>query len=194
MQATAVNPPATAASVPVAMVSFCSWPGSRRCTCMSISPGATTHPSGTSTTVAPSTGRPLPTRAIRPCSISTSAGPFRPLAGSTTSPPFNSSFTSGRLFFGATRQQVEDGHAHGDAVRDLLEDDGIGPVGHLGRDFHAAVHRAGMHDDGVVLRELRPLRRESELLEVLAGVREEVPVHPFLLDAEHHDHVGALDR
>ena len=39
MQATAVKPPATAAAVPVATVSLCSWPGSRRCTCMSMKPG-----------------------------------------------------------------------------------------------------------------------------------------------------------
>ena len=32
MHATAVKPPATADAVPVAIVSLCSWPGSRRCT------------------------------------------------------------------------------------------------------------------------------------------------------------------
>ena len=44
MQATAVKPPATAAAVPVAIVSLCVWPGSRRCTCMSMKPGATIAP------------------------------------------------------------------------------------------------------------------------------------------------------
>jgi len=39
MQATAVKPPATAAAVPLATVSLCVWPGSRRCTCMSMKPG-----------------------------------------------------------------------------------------------------------------------------------------------------------
>src|SRR5262249_61805994 len=39
MHAPAVNPPATAAAVPVATVSLCSCPGSRRWTCMSIRPG-----------------------------------------------------------------------------------------------------------------------------------------------------------
>ena len=38
MQATAVNPPKAAALAPVAMVSLCSWPGSRKWTCMSIHP------------------------------------------------------------------------------------------------------------------------------------------------------------
>src|SRR4029450_11297896 len=46
MHATAVNPPATAAAVPVATVSLCSCPGSRRWTCMSMRPGATTTPHG----------------------------------------------------------------------------------------------------------------------------------------------------
>jgi hypothetical protein len=49
MQATAVKPPAAAARVPVRMVSLYSWPGSRRCTWMSISPGATTSPLASST-------------------------------------------------------------------------------------------------------------------------------------------------
>ncbi len=41
MQATLVTPPARADAVPVAMVSSSSRPGSRRWTCMSISPGQT---------------------------------------------------------------------------------------------------------------------------------------------------------
>src|SRR5205814_72159 len=44
MAAMAVKPPAAAARVPVAIVSLYSWPGSRRWTCMSIRPGATTRP------------------------------------------------------------------------------------------------------------------------------------------------------
>ena len=44
MQATDVTPPATAAAVPVAMVSSSSRPGSRRWTCMSIRPGETISP------------------------------------------------------------------------------------------------------------------------------------------------------
>ena len=53
MQATAVNPPATAEAAPVATVSLCSCPGSRRWTWMSISPGVTTQPRATSNTSAP---------------------------------------------------------------------------------------------------------------------------------------------
>src|SRR5437660_1387334 len=44
MAHTALNPPAAAARAPVAIVSTSSLPGSRRCTCRSTSPGATTWP------------------------------------------------------------------------------------------------------------------------------------------------------
>jgi hypothetical protein len=44
MQATLVTPPATADAVPVARVSSSSRPGSRKCTCMSMSPGQTILP------------------------------------------------------------------------------------------------------------------------------------------------------
>ena len=45
MHATDVTPPATAAAVPVAMVSLYSCPGSRRWTWMSTKPGARCSPS-----------------------------------------------------------------------------------------------------------------------------------------------------
>ena len=41
----------------------------------------------------------------------------------------------------------EHGHAHGDAVRDLLLDHGLRSVGHFAGDLHIAVHRARMHHD-----------------------------------------------
>ena len=53
-------------------------------------------------------------------------------------------------------QQVQDGHAHGDAVADLVEDQRAGQVGHLGGDLDPAVHGPGVHDQGVVARAARP--------------------------------------
>ena len=44
-----VQPPATAAAAPVATVSLYSCPGSRRCVCRSIKPGATINPVASST-------------------------------------------------------------------------------------------------------------------------------------------------
>src|SRR5207302_495568 len=55
MAQTALNPPAAAARAPVAIVSTSSLPGSRRWTCRSTNPGATTWPR-TSRTSARSVG------------------------------------------------------------------------------------------------------------------------------------------
>src|SRR5688572_106041 len=161
MQATAVNPPATAAAVPVATVSLCSCPGSRRWTCMSMNPGQMTRPAGTSSTSAPSAGRSRPTRAIRSPSMRMSNVPSRPLAGSTTRPPLSSLF-----IFGSASEQVENRHPHGHAIGDLLEDDRVGTVSHLRRDLDAAVHRTGMHDHHVGLRQAEARFGHAEDVEV----------------------------
>src|SRR5690349_7154431 len=187
MQATAVKPPMTAAAVPVAIVSLCSCPGSRRCTCMSIRPGTTITPDGTATTAAPLAGRSRPTRAMRSPSMSTSNAPSRPDAGSTTRPPLSSRF----IFYSAC-EQVQHRHPHGDAVGDLLENHRIRSVGDVGRDLDAAVHRTGMHDDDVGPGERHPLLRHPEHVEVLAQRRKERALHALLLDAQHHDDVGVL--
>src|SRR5438552_1429231 len=190
MQATAVKPPATAAAVPVATVSLCSWPGSRRCTCMSMSPGTITKPFGISTTVVPSSAaRSRPTLAMRSPSISTSNMPSRLFAGSTTRPPLSS-----RFIFDSTRQQIQHGHPDGDAVGDLLENHRVRTIGDVGRDLDAAVHRTRMHDDDVGLRQAHAVSGHAEDVEVFAQRREERALHAFLLDAEHHDHVGVLHR
>src|ERR1035437_2534312 len=49
MQQMDVNPPAAAAREPLSMVSACSNPGSRRCTCISMKPGATIIPVASNT-------------------------------------------------------------------------------------------------------------------------------------------------
>ena len=46
-------------------------------------------------------------------------------------------------------EQVENGHAHGDAIGDLLEYRGARPVGDIRSDFRAAVDRAGMEDERI---------------------------------------------
>src|SRR6187402_2117068 len=163
MHATAVKPPATADAVPVATVSLCSCPGSRRCTCMSMRPGTTTRPAGISTTVAPSTGRSLPTFAMRSPSIRMSNAPSRPLTGSTTRPPLSSFF-----MFGSAGEQVHHRHPDRHAVGHLVEDHRVGAVGHLGSDLDAPVHWTGMHDYHVRFREAQPRLGHPEHLKVLA--------------------------
>src|SRR5580704_13193637 len=162
MHATAVKPPATAAAHPLAIVSLCSCPGSRRWTCMSMSPGQTITPAGISTTRAPaSTGMSRPTREIRSPSISTSKYASRPFAGSITLPPLSSLF-----IFHSARQQIEHGHAHRDAVGHLFEDHRVASVGDVRCDLDPTVHRSGMHDDHVGSGALHPLGRHPEHGEV----------------------------
>ena len=88
MVQTEVKPPAAAAAVPVAIVSLCAWPGSRKCTCRSMKPGATTSPRASNFSSAP----PLillggATSATRPSFSSTSMGASMRAAGSIRWPP-----------------------------------------------------------------------------------------------------------
>src|SRR4029077_10750837 len=177
----------TADLVPVAMVSLCSCPGSRRCTCMSMRPGHSTRPEATSTTcTSPSrTGKFFSTRAILPSSMRTSYTPSIPLAGSTTRPPLSS-----RFILRSACQQVQHGHPHRHPVGHLFKNHRVGPVSHLGSNLDAPVHGPGVHDDHIRAREGHAVLGHPEHVEVLAQRREERALHPFELDAEHHDHVG----
>ena len=87
MQATAVNPPQAAARAPVWMVSLCSWPGSRKWTCMSIQPWLMVFPVASQTRT-PSGGSTCSASAsIRPSRMSRSARRDSPVRASRTVPP-----------------------------------------------------------------------------------------------------------
>src|SRR5260221_5600428 len=158
-QQRAVNPPRAAALVPLSMVSEFSCPGSRRWTCMSIKPGATMRPAASNTSA------PFAREIFPGAAISEMVSPSRRMsrtasvleAGSRTRPFLIRSmrgflgfgvgfhFKSGMCAFGsADHQQIENGHAGGDAVGDLFEHGGLRAVGNFGRDFCAAVDRPGM--------------------------------------------------
>src|SRR5215472_9765886 len=83
-------------------------------------------------------------------------------------------------------------HAHGDAVSDLIADHGLRAVGHLGGDLDAAVHRLRMHHDGIGAGQCEALGGEAPGGEVLLAVGHVGIAEALLLDAQHHDHVGAL--
>ena len=85
-----VKPPAAAARAPVSMVSACSLPGSRKCTCRSTKPGATTSPVVSSTS-ASGTSSAGATSAMSPSRTSTSRTASSFCAGSTTRPFFSNS-------------------------------------------------------------------------------------------------------
>ena len=66
----------------------------------------------------------------------------------------------------------------------------LGGVGDLGGDLHAAVHRARVHDDGVLGQQRHPAGVEAVAAAVLADGREVGGAHPLLLHPQHHHHVA----
>src|SRR5208282_3337753 len=91
MVQTEVKPPAAAAAVPVAIVSLYAWPGSRRCACRSMKPGATMSPRASNFSAFSSTPALIllggATSATRPSFSSTSMGASMRAAGSMRWPP-----------------------------------------------------------------------------------------------------------
>src|SRR5262249_50413269 len=154
---TAVKPPAAAAAAPLAIVSACSKPGSRRWTWRSMRPGATTLPAAEITVVPCSTGMLRPTASILPSRMSRSAGPAPVPAGAIIRPPRTS-----RSLIGGSRfpdsgirtlpirpspsQQIEHRHPHRHAVGYLRQDHAVRSVGDVAVDLDAAVHRPRMQD------------------------------------------------
>src|SRR4051794_20389732 len=202
---TAVNPPSAAARLPVSTVSVSSRPGSRRWVCRSTRPGSTISPAA-STTAAVGTDSDSPIEAITPSLSTRSTGcslyrraplirivmPFPPSRSARRS--LRSSLAGARCdahsLARPSEEQVEDGHPDADAVGDLLDDRRAHRIGHLGGDLHAAVHRAGVHDDRVVGQRRHPEGVEAVAAAVLPGAGEERGVHPLGLHPQHHHHVG----
>ena len=67
-----------------------------------------------------------------------------------------------REFLSRPLAQIEHGHAHGEAVGDLVEDDALRAVGDFAVDFDAAIDRAGMHDQAVRFQPFRALFGEAK--------------------------------
>jgi len=96
------------------------------------------------------------------------------------------------VFGRAGNQQEEEGHAHGDAVSDLLENAGLGAVGDFRRDFAAAIHGARMQNERIGLRVAEALGVEL-IAENVVFVGNGWFVHAFGLHAKHEDHVGIFE-
>src|ERR1700688_3820945 len=144
-----------------------------------MKPGATMRPVASKISVEWSCGIPpgCATSAILSPSRRTSRGASVSVAGSMTRPFLTSSMRGilfciggrpfpGLLHFGrgmglffraAHKKQVQQRHAHSDPIGDLLEDAGLRTVRDFRSDFHAAIHRAGMENDGVGLGEAQAL-------------------------------------
>ena len=160
-------------------------------------PAAATWPSASTTSAPSADSAPrCPTSAMASPSIRTSCGSppstfaprIRILLMRLASPRYGRWVADGG--FGAAEQQVQDGHPDGHAVGDLLDDGAAVGVGDLGGDLHAAVHRAGVHHDGVLGHPRHAVAVEAVAAGVLALGREEGGVHALALHAQHHHRVG----
>src|SRR5450759_2367145 len=183
MQQMDVNPPAAAAREPLSMVSACSNPGSRRCTCISMKPGATIIPVASNTS-AFGEARLGATPATRPSTISTSATRSVFEDGSITLPFL---ITIGML----SNHLFEHRHAHRNSVLHLVEDHRPLEIGHLAGEFAPAIDRPRMHHDGFRLGQVHVLQLQAVEAEILAGRKTRLML-PLQLHAQHHDNVGVL--
>src|SRR5579859_4968943 len=114
-----------------------------------MKPGATMQFEASRTRASPAE-IPAASFAMRPLSMRTSRRASVFETGSRTRPFLMSSMRRFLWLFlrlgGAGNQFEKNGHAHGEAVGDLLENAGLQAVGDSGIDFEAANHRAGMQN------------------------------------------------
>src|SRR5215471_7173156 len=199
-----VTPPAAAAWLAVLSVSRCSSPGSPVNTCISMRPGHSTWPLQ-STTLERSGAlrrRCAPKSAITPSLTSSPPGSSLPEAGSTRRALRKVvASCAGEPFLGMARTSVvgqlarhglEHGHAHRDAHLHLVADDAARVIGDGGRNFHAAVHGARVHDERIRLGARELLVVEAEEVEVFVGGGYVGALHALPLQPQHHDDVGAF--
>ena len=98
-----------------------------------------------------------------------------------------------RAFFNASHgEQIEQRHAHGDAVGDLFKDAGLRSVGNFRGDFNAAVHGAGMKNDRARLGEAEAFGVELVKKDVIVAGKRRF-VEAFGLDAKHDDDVCVFE-
>jgi hypothetical protein len=83
-------------------------------------------------------------------------------------------------------------HAYRNPHFHLLLDHALRTVGNLRGDFDAAVHRAGMHDQRVLLGYFQFFGVEPVVAEIFAHRGHEGASHALALQAQHHHHVGIL--
>src|SRR5262249_46550699 len=199
-----VTPPAAAAWLACLSVWRCSRPGSPVNTCVSMSPGQSTWPLQ-STTLERSGAlrrRCAPKSAITPSLTSNPPGSSLPVAGSTRRALRKVvASCAGEPFLGITRTSMvgqlarhglEHGHAHCHAHLHLVADDAARMIGDGGRNFHAAVHGAWMHDESIRFGACELLVIEAEEVEVFAGGGYVGTLHALPLQPQHHDDVGTL--
>src|SRR5579883_2995626 len=95
-------------------------------------------------------------------------------------------------FAGADDEKIEQRHTDGDAIGDLLENDGLRAVRDFGSDFDAAIHRPGVQNYGTGLG-LAEARGIELIAENIVFRRDGRLVQPLGLHPQHDNHVGILD-
>src|SRR5262245_45225267 len=195
--ATAVNPPAAAAASPVAMVSLYSKPGSRRWTCMSRKPGATTQPwasmmrgAGRGSSGARCRGARMSgsSAIILPSAIHTSRCRSIPWAGSITRPPRIRMST-----LTPSQAQIQERHADGHAVRHMRENHRLEPSRHLWRHLPTTGHGPWMHRESTGCGTPQTFGSETIALGIFLQRREQHLAVALALDAQHHDRISTLN-
>ena len=97
-----------------------------------------------------------------------------------------------QFFRSADQEQIEQSHAHGDSVGDLLEDTRLRAVGDFGSDFDAAIHRAGMKNDGIWLGEAESFCAELIKKNVVRGGKSRL-VKALGLHAQNENDVSVFE-
>ena len=98
----------------------------------------------------------------------------------------------GRAF--SARNEEENRHADGEAIGDLLEDDGAFGIGDVAIDLDTAIDGAGMHDQDVGLGEREARLIEAEKSGVLADAGKHGMALTLVLDAQEIDDIGVGNR
>src|SRR5690606_27785916 len=92
------------------------------------------------------------------------------------------------------RQRVQHGHAHGDAHLHLFTNEAaVNIVGDCAVDFHAPVHRAGMHDERIWLRIGELCVVEAVEVEIFALRGHIRAAHALKLKAQHHHDINTFE-
>ena len=92
----------------------------------------------------------------------------------------------------AHHQEIKDGHAHGNAIGNLLKDGGLWAVGNFGSDFGAAIDGAGVKNEGVFLGQAHAFGIELVKQDVVT-LREGRFVQAFGLHAQNDDDVSVFE-
>ncbi len=92
---------------------------------------------------------------------------------------------------GAHHEEIKNGHAHGDAVGDLLENSGARAIGDVGSDFGSAIDRPGMEDQRIGLGQFHAFGIELVKKDVIV-LGERRLMEALGLNAKDDDDVGTF--